>query len=266
MRNFGHMLCLLLALLVLVAAPISVRTRAQESEQQQAQQLWEQAIAAKGGRERLFTVNNMVVSSRGVYATGVFKKHQVRREEVCVLPDKYWFWDDYRPDVFGLTVRMYDYGAKRSYMALNGQPSEPPALEKNGLGRKALITNQADFLLETRSLKPTIIKASSDRIGQHSVAVIQTMIEGERVDFAFDRKTHLPVQISYYDIFHGKTYVRVHKFSDYIDVGGIKVPSTEEYDDGSKYKVSIQFNVQYNESIFVKPPPIEAGPEAWKKK
>ncbi len=31
-------------------------------------------------------------------------------------------------------------------------------------------------------------------------------------------------------------------------------------------KMTYQFNVEYNEDIFTKPPPFEAGAEAWKVK
>ena len=247
----------------------SVATTAQVSSQEKAARLWEQAIAAKGGEERLYAVHNIVISSRGGYMTHMHRKARVRREELCVLPDKYWLWDDYRPDVFGLTVRMYDYASKTSYMATNGELNEPPALTKDSQGHKALVTHQLDFLLETRWLRPTIVKASSSRIGLRSVDIVQTLVEGERVDFALDRDSHLPIQISYFDVFQGKTYVREHKFSDYADVGGIKVPLKIEYADSGgsdKYKIDIQFNVQYDQSILRRPPAVTVGPEAWKAK
>src|SRR5262249_32146898 len=108
------------------------------------------------------------------------------------------------------------------------------------------------------------VNASTGRIGLRVVDIVQTMAESERVDFAFDRETHLPVRVSYYDVVNGKTYINVQSFSDYTDIGGIKAPQKLEYDDGSKYKASFQFNVEYNEEIFIKPPPIDSGPEAWK--
>src|SRR5262249_32707643 len=117
---------------------------------------------------------------------------------------------------------------------------------------------------ESKWLKPTIVKASNGRIGPRSVDIVQTIVEGERVDFAFDRETHLLVRISYYDVVKGKTYINIQSFSDYVDIAGVKVPQTVEYDNGSKYKAAFQFNVDYDENIFIKPPPIEAGPEAWK--
>lgn len=233
--------------------------------QKEAERLWEQAIATKGGRDRLYAVRNIVISTEKD-TSGLSTKNKVRREELLVLPNKYWFWDDNRPDVFGLRVSMYNYDTNMSYVISEGEPNHQAEPIKNVQKNKALRNDQLSFLLETKWLKPTLVKASRARIGSRAVDVVQTMVEGERVDFAFDRKTHLPVRVSYYDIVAGKTYVNVQSFSNYTEVTGIKVPQTIVYINGSQYRASLQFNVEYNEEIFVKPPRLEAGPEAWKPK
>ena len=159
---------------------------------------------------------------------------------------------------------MYNYDSNMSYVISGGNPQRAPEPIKDTRKNKALRNAQLSFLLETNWLKPTLVKASTGRVGLRSVYIVQTLVEGERVDFAFDQVTRLPVRVSYYDLFESKTYVNSQSFLDYADVGGIKVPQTLEYTGGSKYKANFQFNVEYNENIFVKPPPIEAGPEAWK--
>jgi hypothetical protein len=235
-------------------------------QQEEAVRVWEQAIAAKGGRERLHTVSNMVISTRGNYSSRLLKKGRVRREEVLVLPNKYWFLDDYRPDVFGLTISMYNYDTNMKYVISEGDPHHRLESIPESRRNRALRNNQLSFLLETKWLEPTPIKATTGRIGLRSVDIVQTTVNGERVDFAFERKTHLPIRVSYYNIVKGQTSVNVFNFSDYIEVSGIKVPQRFEYDDGSEYKATFQFNVEYNEDIFVKPPSISAGSAAWKKK
>jgi len=243
---------------------ISKSTASKNIERQEAVRLWEQAIAAKGGRARLYAVRNMLVSTRGEYTTRLFKKNQIRQETLYVFPNKVWLWNDLRPDVFGLSVSMYNYDSNMSYVISGGNPQRAPEPIKDTRKNKALRNAQLSFLLETNWLKPTLVKASTGRVGLRSVYIVQTLVEGERVDFAFDQVTRLPVRVSYYDLFESKTYVNSQSFLDYADVGGIKVPQTLEYTGGSKYKANFQFNVEYNENIFVKPPPIEAGPEAWK--
>jgi hypothetical protein len=241
----------------------SIKYRQADQQQEEAERLWEQAIAAKGGRDRLYAVCNMVISTTKV-TTGLFPKTQVRREELLVFPSLYWFWDDYRPDVFGVSVHMYNYDNNTSSVFSDDKTNHTPKPTTDAQGRKALKNDQLSFLLESKWLKPKIVKANTGRIGLRSVDIVQTMVEGERVDFAFDRETHLLVQVSYYDEVKEKTYVNVQSFSDYVDVAGIKVPQTVEYDEGSKYKAAFQFNVEYDENIFISPPPIEAGPKAWK--
>ena len=232
-----------------------------------AARLWEQAIAAKGGRERLHAVRNMVISTRGEYHSRLLKTNQVRREELLVFPNKYWFWDDYRPDVLGLRVSMYNYDSNMKYVISEGEPHDTPEPIAKGKRNKALRNDQLSFLLETQWLKPTLIKASTGTVGLHQrVDIVETTIAGERVDFAFDQSTHLPVSVSYYDIVNGKTYINVQSFSDYTEVDGIQLPRTITFSDGSKYQASFKINVEYNETIFVNPPPIDAGPEAWRLK
>jgi hypothetical protein len=241
---------------------------------EEAVRLWEQAVAAKGGREHLHSVRNMVISSRGEYMTSSFKKNKIRTEELLVFPNKYWSWDDLRPDVFGLTVEMYNYDTNMKYIISDGEPHHPPEPIKERQRNKSLRNAQLSFLLETKWMKPTLVKANTGRVGLRPVDIVQTTVEGERVDFAFDRKTHLPVRVSYYDVVRGKTYIMALALSDYIEISGIKVPQTSKVDEGDKYKygegvkykASYQFNVEYDPEIFVKPPPLEAGPEAWRRK
>jgi len=95
--------------------------RRMPQQQEEAVRVWERPIAAKGGRERLHSVRNVVISSHGEYASRLFKKNRVRREELLVLPNKYWFSDDYRPDVFGLTVSMYNYDRNTTYVITPGE-------------------------------------------------------------------------------------------------------------------------------------------------
>ncbi len=244
--------------------PLDSRGKGGITQQQEAIHLWEKAIAAKGGRERLHSVHNMVVSASGDYESRLFGKNQVGREELLVFPNKYWVWEDYRPDVFGLKISMYKYDTNMFYTVSEGNPKSALQRMTDTRRNKALRNAQLSFLLETEWLKPIIVKASTGRVGLRPVDIVQTMVEDERIDFAFDRATHLPVRISYHDVFENKTYVNVQSFSTYTDVSGIKVPQMLEYIDGSRYKTDVQFNVEYDQEVFVKPSHVGAGPRAWK--
>jgi hypothetical protein len=238
-----------------------------EQDRTEAERLWEQAIAAKGGRERLHSVRNMVISARAEYRTSTFKKNQIRQEGLYVLPNKVWSWNDLRPDVFGLRVTMYNHDTKMKYIISEGEPHHlpEPITEKDKKNRE-LLTSLLPELLETEWSKPVLVSSSIGRIGLRTVNIVQTTVGDKRVDFALDQKTHLPVRVSYYDVINGKTYITALELSDYVEISGIKVPQKVKYDDGTEYKQTYQFNVRYNEDIFIHPTTIEAGPEAWKSK
>ena len=255
----------LLFLLSIVVSCMAQKTTSNGDSQKNAKKLWEQAVAAKGGRERLYSIRNLVVSSRANYMHG-FKKYQIRQEALYVFPNKLWWWNDMRPDVFGLRMEMYNFDSRMKYIVQLGDPrTELEPIEKNE-SREFSFHRLAPLLLETEWLKPVLVEASIEKIGLRRVNIIQTMIDRERVDFAFDQKTHLLVRVSYYNLINNKTYITKVDYSDYFEVDGIQMPQTEKADDGTTYKQSYQFNIEYDDSIFIKAPPIESGPELWRAK
>jgi len=231
---------------------------------EEVQRLWEQAIAAKGGRERLDAVRNLIISSRAEYRTSTFKKNHIRQETLYALPNKFWTWNDLRPDVFGLRIEMYNYDTNVKYVISEGEPNNQPEPITDNKRKDLFLSSLLPVLPESKWLKPVLVKASTGSRGLRPVDVVQTTVNGKRVDFGLDPKTHLLVTVSYYDVVRGKTYVTSLALSDYVEISGIKVPQTIKYDDGTEYNQSYQFNVEYNQDLFIKPPSIEAGPEAWK--
>ena len=108
-----------------------------------------------------------------------------------------------------------------------------------------------------------MLGVKAGKVGQQTVNIVEITVKSNRVDFALDPKTHLPIRVSYYST-DNKTYVTTVDLADYIEVGGIKLPQTVRYDDGTQDKKSYQLNVGYKEDIFTKPTHIEAGAKAWK--
>ena len=178
------------SILAFAYVPSAVESkRPRESE---SGKLWEQAIAAKGGRERLYAVRNMVVSSKGKYSHRSARM-PIRQEELIVFPDKYWFWNDLRPDVFGLTVEMYNYETNMHYII---SPDSPQSQAKPIIGAKRsagelFLYTQLLYLLETNWLKPTLVRTTAERIQHRDTNVLQTRVLHRRVDFAFDSESHL---------------------------------------------------------------------------
>jgi hypothetical protein len=255
-------------------------TSAQQPSQGEAEKVWEQVIKAKGGRERLYSVRNMVISSSGSYKplrfkirprgevkSGSAKQSGLFRVAFCVFPNKFWSWEDYRPSVFGLWVSMYNYETGIKYIITEGEPNRPQeTIPENELANEGMSIVQLMYLLESKWLKPRPVNVTARRAGFRVVDVVQTEVEGERYDYTIDRATRLPIRFTFYTQNKGKVYTYLTRLSDYADVEGIKVPLTIEMEDnGQKERSEIKFNVEYDGEIFTKAPSIRGGPEAWRK-
>jgi len=237
----------------------------EQERQLEAEQVWACAITAKGGRERLHAVRNVLISSSGMYTTSRGKKNRIRQEELYVFPSKFWAWSDYRPDVFGLRVEMVNFDLKRHYIVTPDDPKD------EGRGMPSLgnqiMDGQLYYLFETEWLKPTLLKATIGVAGTRPADIVETRVHDGRTDFVFDRNSHLLVQMRTYHSRGGKEIPDdVIDLSDYIEVEGLQVPTKVTYEGGVEYLQTFQFNVDYNENIFLTPPLIDAGPEAWRPK
>lgn len=276
---------------------------ADDESKKEAEELWELAIKAKGGRERLESVNNMVISGEYPVYYLVFRvqrNHQPKHLTFYNFPDKYWEWDDMRPSIFGLTVRMTNYENNTIYLFGSDSkepchPDEPDdnnpqffqdncvhqikTREKNIRGVKQnLWMPQIINFMETKWVKPVpnkltkgildgkwikIIKSNNIKKRKNSVDVIQTDVNGWRVDFALNSETHLPVRIGFYGEWGGKPndlneFYNIVDIPKYVAINDIQVPYFKGND--------VQLNVDYDKSIFSIPTKVEDGPEAWKPK
>ncbi len=242
-----------------------------QSTQKEAAQLWEQAIAAKGGRERLHRVRNMVISSRAEYGTHLGKRNSWNQEELDVFPNKKWHWSDMRPDVFGLRVEMYNYERRVFYISTPDAPEKETRQipDYKTWERSTLLNDQVLYLMETSWVKPEPIAIYRSTVNGQTVDIVETQVFNERIDFALDSITHLPSRISYYNksiTGRGPLTISNVDLSDYVEVNEIKVPRKVKPENGSVFSTKIQMNVEFNEEIFTGPKAIEAGPEVWRPK
>jgi hypothetical protein len=248
--------------------------QADNRELSRAQQIWERAIVAKGGRERLESVRSILISQRSKYWHGL-KKFEVFTVELNVFPGKSWLWDDYRPDVFGLTVEVYNFDTGIKYLSNSEVP--PPQLQAIRADETVLSNTYGllGYLMETKWLKPQVIGLDEAAIGRRKVDVVHTRLKDDvegylpedlYIDFSIDRETHLPAKVSYSRMKIGEKgpWTEV-TLSEYVDVNGIKVPSKISIE-GETNRVVVQLNVDYDEGIFSNPPSIADGPGAWRAK
>lgn len=244
-----------------------------ESNRQEAERLWELAIAAKGGRERLQTVNNLQISTREKVWYGL-RRLPFIWEALYVFPNKSWEWHDERKTIFGFDIKVYNQDRNIYYTYVDhgkgGALATPMGTMngKDGLG--TLYDMQLRYFMETKWVKPVPVRVEKGKVGRHSVDIVHANVKGYptkdgkdevTLGFALDRKTHLLRKIIYYTTSFGKEYSGGLELADYTEINGIQIPLKV---DG--LKSNCQINVDYNEQIFEQQPNVEAGIEAWKRK
>jgi hypothetical protein len=232
----------------------------------EAERLWELAIEAKGGRERLHNIRNMVISSSSLFDKEL-KKPRIQVEEIYVFPDKWWSWNDQRPSRFGLSVTMYNWETGKQYVITDEEPNFIGLQPISSNLKNTNLAGVIPILLETKWNQPKPQRVSEGKIGSKRVDIIQTELLGKRIDFVLDKKTHLPIRvISYSDNQKSASKIRLE---DYVSVEEIKMPSKvvfESSDNDFQYNRQYQFNVKYDETIFKSPLPLKSGSKVWKVK
>jgi hypothetical protein len=232
--------------------------------------LWEQAIAAKGGRDKLYSVENMLISKTGAYPNALGKSNSFRTVTLNLFQHGFWGWYDYGADVFGRTVETYNFDAGIRYYSNSDDPPPKPRAILPYETAQSRTYGLLSYLMETKWLKPILIRSAVGREGGDLVDIVYTKLldraegfetEEVPIDFALDRRTHLPVRVTFYSKL-GKPSVVEH-LSDYTEVNGIKVPSVNKID-GRVDTIKIQFNIPYDKDILNKPPLLSAGSEAWR--
>jgi len=245
----------------------------QDANRAEAERLWELAIAAKGGRERLHAANNLQISINEKVWYGL-KRVSYIREALYVFPGKFWEWNDQQKTVFGLSIRMYNHDRDIDLWYTDhgkgARVARPIDLVHGKAGLIPIYDAQLRYFMETRWVKPIPINVHEEKLDGKTVDIVQTIVKGyptkdgtdeQRVGFAFDRKTHLPIKIIYYRVVQGKEHSGGLPLSDYVDVDGNQMPS-KILDLKSSFKV----NVDYDEQIFVREPSVEGGIKQWEKK
>src|SRR5215470_15140117 len=146
---------ILSSLLIMKTSSSTVSAPARIEGDSDAASLWEQALAAKGGREKLRGVSNLLESYIDKSHVGLY-----------VFPTKLWDWTDDRPTRLGVYVVMDNLERSLSYR-MEGNTAGPPQNlgerhAKEGLWE--IYYTQLYYLLETQWLKPRPVQVHSGMI------------------------------------------------------------------------------------------------------
>ena len=263
--------CLLALSVMGIAAQGKAEQGQADRERREAERTWEQMVKVKGGRERLHSITNMLLT--------LGDKPRDTRIELYVYPSKSWSWTQAppAPDVISVDMVNLEHGVY--IVAANTGLYNPVNVtdEHRRDIRQEMLERACAYLLETKWLQPVPLRVMRQRIGKENLDVVETRLRDadsgldERMDFVIEPESLLVRRVVVY--YKGKP-VFYYCFDDYTIVDGIQMPrrtgktTYRFWNEQCRYPYALkaQFNVEYNKTIFERPPSVAAGPEAWKPK
>ena len=228
-----------------------------------AKELWELAIAAKGGREKLRDATSLLVTYGKTHTLGVF-------------PSWFWEWEDSRPSPLGLSVQVYNLASNRGYY-LGGRMKKGAPRTGTQYARERLFQLQLMFLMETNWVNPIPYDYAEEVFDGETVDVVYAQVEQWKVSYLLDKRTHLPLAFRHHvkvdrmklptgHVIQEHEAARPIAFAQYVNVDGIQVPSKVCYDSKTPWIGHLfLFNVDYDPRVFERPPSREDGPDAWRR-
>ena len=258
--SLRHTLALLLAAVAL--AP----TAASPDQKADAEALWNQAIASKGGRTRLEAVQSLIVTERTEYnrsprpdmTTGF------TRQRLYVFPARLWEFVDERPGRLGSSLTVFDVEQ------LSGWSSTGRLTDGQGLAdgiKNRLIHGQLVYLLETAFLKPEPTGTRSGTVGRTAVDIVEIRLPSSdlRAEYYLDRQSHLPIRVVlFYTIrtppdapVAARTIANEDRYTlgNYVEVDGLQMPTVAMLEGPDKSNTtSYRINVDYDEQVFTTRP------------
>lgn len=279
MRSITLISGLIILLVGIAGAQESPETPQTKKERIEAERLWEQMVKVKGGREKLHSISNMMLT-KGSNPDSI-------QMEFYVYPNKYWEWSKGRivHDYLDVMTVNLDVGVILfSNPVLIGSSSQEGWVTNKKLTteleranyREGYLMNSCRFLLETKWLKPTPIRVRQEIVNKERLDVVETRFSTLRVypdsreDYYVDPESLIVRAIAHYS---KGVLIRYYLFDRYTIVNGIQVPgkygvvyTVDDFKKASFTPLTFRFNVDYDEKLFERPPSVEAGPDAWKPK
>jgi hypothetical protein len=228
-------------------------------------------IKAKGGRERLYSVES-------VYRALHWKKPTkesgyLRDRELFVLPDRYWAWLDWSGTVFGLEINVYNLRQRVSYSTGKSTGQHVWENDSGYPASEFLRDLQLVHLLETRWLEPEPIAAWDRKEKGRRIRTVRALVGDEILEYSLEEQQVLPFRIrrSWFLSVNPdrEEYQKSFNLADYRDVSGIMLAHTVRWQDGKltrKEQAIYEINPSYDPLIFDRQPVLKDGPEAWRSK
>lgn len=260
-----------------------------DTDRQRAETLWEEAIRAKGGRERLHSIESLLISSTidlhvitpafGSNSPGGHVDQETER--LYAMPGKAWLYEFTPSFDASLEATVINRERNLCFVTL-----APVSLSRSipGLSvcvpatwSKRLIQDPVFYLMETKWVRPVPVRTRVEGKGKKQQDVIETEVGRFRIDFYLDRKTHLPAKLvtqeDYGDLRMPREMNLMVTFEEYFEVDGIqmprrvtRVPLLTQVNRRDTELARYKFNVNYDEKIFKSPISRKAKFKDWERK
>lgn len=265
-----------------------VVAQSKDADQSRAQALWQEAIRAKGGRDRLHSVQNFLISSQlNIHTPGKIAETTVttETERLYVMPQKAWIYELTPQYDVSLEAKLINFDHNFCAVTLAPARGEVPGLSGclPTVPFEYLVQHPVIYLMETKWVRPVPVRVRVEG----KVEVIETHIGKIRADFYLDRKTKLPNKIithrlnGIWETFRldepwesvSRYSVMTLELSNYKDINGILMPQritqAREMSDTIDRRVEIEdarysFNESYKPEIFHDPIPRKVKRHDWK--
>jgi hypothetical protein len=214
-------------------------------------EVWEQAVAAKGGRERLHAIHSLAIYMKPAEVN----LRGAPTNWLCVFPDRYFEYQG----LPGGNARaiVVDGTAGRTAMDTTGIPRQARHLTSSE--GEQMTVNQIVFLLESAWLQPQPIEV------RHNVLVVEAAGRTYKI---FLDKENLPERIMS-SAMHGRN-ADVHydyRLQHYRKYEGVMLPTRVVLVAGirqSTWDVDYEVEAKYNPKLFERIPDLANGPEPWR--
>jgi len=262
--------------------PVQGSGQSVDPDRERATALWEEAIRAKGGRERLHSIHNLLISST-IDVRDRNGSHEKETERLYLMPGGAWIYT-YTPD-FTVSLDVTVINKERQFCWVTLAPARSvPGLSLciPSTPVKYLVQDPVIYLMETDWLRPEPLRVRTEGKGRKQLDVIETRVAMLRVDFYLDRKTRLPVKLvtEWYggigQATDGGGPMTV-ELEDYVEIEGIFMPRrvTREPEGNAPVgevfrrdteRANYRFNVTYDPKILKGPASKETKRSDWKVK
>jgi hypothetical protein len=216
-------------------------------------EVWEQAVQAKGGRDRLHGVHSLAIYMKpaDVNLTGP------PTNWLCVFPDRYFEFDGRGSG--SQRAMVVDRTADRVAMDVTGVPRTARRLTSLEYDRLAL--NQVVFLLESAWLQPQPVEV------RHNVLVVEA---AGRTYKLFLNRAGLPERVLSPPIHGQKPKIQYdYRLQRYRDFQGVQLPARVASIGGIReadWDVDYEIDAKYNPKFFERMPNLANGPEPWRQR